>query len=54
MHEPESVLENETQKILWVFERQSHHLISARRPDPIDKKRETVDIWILPSQQTRE
>ena len=33
MHNPESILENETHKILWDFEIQSDHLISARRPD---------------------
>ena len=29
----ETVLENETPKVLWDFEIQSDHLISARRPD---------------------
>ena len=33
MHNPESVLENETQNILWDFEIQTDHLISVRRPD---------------------
>ena len=33
MHIPESVLENETHKILLDFEIQTDHLISARRPD---------------------
>ena len=33
MHNPESVLENETYKNLWSFERQKNHLISARQPD---------------------
>ena len=33
MREPESVLENETYKILWDFEIQTDHLIPARRPD---------------------
>ena len=33
MHKPESVLENETHKILWDFEIQTDHLITARRPD---------------------
>ena len=32
MHKPKSVLENETHKILWNFEIQTDHLISARRP----------------------
>ena len=33
MHNPESVLENETHKFLWDFDIQADHLISARRPD---------------------
>ena len=33
MHNPEPVLENETHKLLWDFEIQMDHLISARQPD---------------------
>ena len=33
MYSPESVPENETHKVLWDFEIQTHHLISVRRPD---------------------
>ena len=33
MHKPESVFENQTHKILRVFEIQTDHLIPARRPD---------------------
>ena len=33
IHNPESVIENETNKILKDFEIQTDHLISARRPD---------------------
>ena len=33
MHNPESVLENETHKLLWGFKIQTDHLISARQPD---------------------
>ena len=33
MHKPESVLENETQQLLWDLEIQTDPLISARRPD---------------------
>ena len=33
MHEPESVVENETLKIHWDFELQSDHIILARWPD---------------------
>ena len=45
-HKPESVLENETHKILWDFEIQTDHLITARRPDLvlINKKKRTCQI----------
>ena len=33
MHIIECILANETQKILWYFEKQTDHLIPARRPD---------------------
>ena len=33
MHKPESVLENETFKILWDFEIQTDHLIPTRKSD---------------------
>ena len=46
MHHPESILENETHKILWDFEIQTDHLISARRPDLVivnkKKKKENL------------
>ena len=35
MHNPASVLENDTHKLLWDFDIQTDHLISARRPDLI-------------------
>ena len=35
MHNTASVLENETHKLLWDFDIQTDHLISARRPDLI-------------------
>ena len=35
MHNPESALDNETHKLIWVFEIQTDQLISARRPDLI-------------------
>ena len=57
MHNPESVLENETQKILWDFEIQSDNLISARRPNLVivyNKKREPAEKLTTPSQQTAE
>ena len=46
MHNPKFVLENERHKILWNFEIQTDHLISARRPDLVidykKKKRENL------------
>ena len=49
MHKPESVLKNDTRKILWDFEIQTDTLILARRPDFLiinkkvkKKKRELV------------
>ena len=41
MHKLESILENKTYKLLWYFEIQTDHLISARRPDllMINKKK---------------
>ena len=41
MHNPVPVLENDTHKLLWDFDIQTDHLISARRPDLtiIKKKR---------------
>ena len=32
MHNPESVQENETRKIVWDFEIQTDRLVSARQP----------------------
>ena len=45
MHNPDSVVENETYKVLWDFETQTGHLISARRLDPVivNKKREPAE-----------
>ena len=44
IHNPESVLENETHKLLWDFDIQTNHLISARRLDLIiiHKKERTL------------
>ncbi len=33
MHNPASVLENDTHKLLWNFDIKTDHLIPARRPD---------------------
>ena len=35
MHNPAAVMENDTNKLLWVFDIQTDHLISARQPDLI-------------------
>ena len=35
MHNPASIQENETHKLLWDFNIQTDHRISARRPDLI-------------------
>ena len=39
MHNPASVLENDTHKLLWDFDIQTDHLISTRRPDLKKKKK---------------
>ena len=46
MHNPASVLENATQKLLWDFDIQTDHLTSARKPDLIilNKKKRTYKI----------
>ena len=35
MHNPASVIENDTLKLLWDLDIDTDHLISARRPDLI-------------------
>ena len=62
MHNPESILENETHKLLWNFEIQTDHLILARWPDLIiinkkkkkKKKKELAELWTFLSQLTKE
>ena len=46
MHNPESVLENETHKLLWDFKTQTDHPILARQPDLviINKEKRTCQI----------
>ena len=55
MHNPESPLENDTQRLLWDFEIQTDHLISARRADLaiINKKNKTSRIveFAVPADQ---
>ena len=53
MHNPESILENETYKLLWDFMIQTDHLILTRRLDLVivnKKKRELTEQWTLASQ----
>ena len=47
IHNPTSVLENGTHKLLWDFDIQTDHLISARRPDLIiiNKKKKLSKLW---------
>ena len=46
MYNPTAVLENDTHKLLWYFDIQTDHLISARQPDLIiiNKKKRTCQI----------
>ena len=57
MHKPESMLENETRKILRDFKIQTDHLISARRTDlgMVKKMRtsRTVDFAVLVVQRVK-
>ena len=39
MHNPASVLENDSHKLLWDFDIHTDHLISVRRPDLIKIKK---------------
>ena len=56
MHNPTSVVENDTHKLLWNFDIQTYHLISARRPDIIiiNKRREFAKLSTLLSWLTTE
>ena len=60
MQYPAPVLENDTYKLLWDFDKQTDHLISARRPDLIiikkkkEKKKELAELSILLSRLTIE
>ena len=46
---PSICLENETHKLLWDFDIQTDHLMSAGRPDLIiiNKKKELAELWTL-------
>ena len=56
MHNPAAVLKNDTHKLLWDFDVQTDHLISARRPDfiVINKKKEPAKLSTLLYQLTTE
>ena len=57
MHNPAPVLENDSHRLLWDFNIQTDHLISARRPDLIIiniKKRESAKLSTLLSRRTTE
>ena len=45
MHNPESVLKNETPKLLWDFQMQTYPLISARRTDLIIITKKEITCW---------
>ena len=50
MHKPESVLEDEMLKILWDFDVQTEHLVSARITDLLSikkKEKKTFHIWVF-------
>ena len=49
MRNPESVLENETLKLLWDFDIQTDRLISARQPDLQKKKKKKKKEGNLPN-----
>ena len=46
MHNPAYVIENDTHALLWDFDIETDHLISARRPDiiMIKKKRKLAKL----------
>ena len=62
MHNLAPVLQNYTHKLLWDFDIQTDHLISARRPDLIiidkkkkkEKKTKSAKLSTLLSRQTTE
>ena len=50
MHTPTSVLRNETHKLLWVFDIQADHLISANKKKTICK---IVDFAVPADKQSK-
>ena len=47
MHNPESVPENETHKVVWDFDIQTDHQISARRPYLVIVNKKQKTYWIV-------
>ena len=47
MHNPESIQENETQKIIWDFGIKMDHQILARRPDLLTGNKKKRTCWIV-------
>ena len=47
MHNLEAVLENEMRKLLWDFEIQTNHQISARRSDQVIIDKKNTICWIV-------
>ena len=47
LRNPDSIIENETHKIIFYFEIQTYHIISARRPDLVmtSQKIEPAEKW---------
>ncbi|XP_068707817.1 uncharacterized protein [Montipora foliosa] len=43
-HQPETVLENNDYKLLWDYNIQTDHQMSARRPDVINKQEQTCQV----------
>ena len=58
MHNPATVLENDSHKLLWDFNIQADHLIPARRPDLMiikkKKERKFAKLSTLLSRRTTE
>ena len=47
MHNPASVLDNDTHKLLWDFDIQTHHLISKTRPYNNQQKKRICKIVVF-------
>ena len=49
MHDPESVQENETDKLLWDFKIQTDHLTTARRSDRVIVNEKKKGNFVVPA-----